>query len=189
MTVAQRGPGFGPDVLEYRHGLQGRIGRESDQPLSISNEDVAELVIRQECRVNDVFGRFDDDLVAARGRIRLEQAFAGSVRGEWANSREHVGNDAELPAGGVGAVPASRMAKVSPGVEASRPWQNGHVSRSDSARCRGDEPSSDSGRSDRSGATITHQPLTGSRRNSGADGWVMASETQRWEARRRAATA
>src|SRR5581483_221684 len=69
--------------------------------------------------------------------------------------------------------PGARRAYRSGGVCASRPSQNGQASRSASHRACGFECDRAKGRSDRSGAKITHRPVTGSRRYSGARESVM----------------
>jgi hypothetical protein len=72
MAVSERSSRLGADILENRDILQGEIGGMGDEPFAISEEHVAEQIVRKQCGIDDVIGRFDDDFVAANAREALE---------------------------------------------------------------------------------------------------------------------
>ena len=75
-----------------------------------------------------VFGRVDDDLVAAGARPRFEQAGSDlEAARPRTDGGELVGHDPDLPARPVGFVPGRRRAKSSGGVACSWPSQNGQA--------------------------------------------------------------
>ena len=166
MRVLEAGPARGADVLEEHAVDQPVVLLEVDEPIAVSPEDLADIVLAQGGHALVMVGALDDDLVGADAGHHVVDAVAALVEAALdLQGGEPVGDDADPPARPVG--PRAEMAVGEDLRRASclpAPRRTGRPPRLDRpALPRG----SRAGRLARSCAMITQRPTIGSFLSSG----------------------